>query len=207
MADFALWVAACEPALWSPGTFWAAYCGNRNEAVESVIDADAIAASVRMLMGSRSAWTGTASDLLAELGAVADERVAKSKSWPDSPKALAGRLRRAATFLRNVGIEITFERDKGRARTRTINITNTAFCGSENHGKQSSVSSALEHGVARKFEAERNKTMGPVAENDDHGSDPNADTGPLKSIERIVADGSDANIPSQSESKNPEALD
>jgi hypothetical protein len=49
--------------------------------------------------------------------------------------------------------------------------------------------------------------MGPVAENDDHGSDPNADTGPLKSIERIVADGSDANIPSQSESKNPEALD
>ena len=53
---------------------------------------------------------------------VVGERVAKSKTWPDSPRALAGRLRRAATFLRKVGIEIGFRRE-GRARTRTINIT------------------------------------------------------------------------------------
>jgi hypothetical protein len=33
--------------------------------------------------------------------------VKKSKTWPDSPRALSGRLRRAATFLRKVGIEIT----------------------------------------------------------------------------------------------------
>ena len=55
---------------------------------------------------------------------MAGERVAKSKTWPDSPRALAGRLRRAATFLRKIGIEIGFERE-GRARTRTIRITTT----------------------------------------------------------------------------------
>src|SRR5262249_23251010 len=50
MADFALWVTACEPALWPTGTFWSAYCGNRDEMVEAVIDGDAIAAAVRSFM-------------------------------------------------------------------------------------------------------------------------------------------------------------
>ena len=45
MADFALWATACETALWPAGTFWSAYCGNRDEAVEGVIDADPIAAT------------------------------------------------------------------------------------------------------------------------------------------------------------------
>ena len=46
----------------------------------------------------------------------------KSKAWPDSPRALAGRLRRAATFLRKTGIEISLDRE-GHARTRVIRIT------------------------------------------------------------------------------------
>src|SRR5262249_53112681 len=33
MADFARWVTACETAVWSPGTFMAAYDGNRDEAI------------------------------------------------------------------------------------------------------------------------------------------------------------------------------
>ena len=128
MADFALWATACETALWPAGTFWSAYCGNRDEAVEGVIDADPIAAAVRAVMATRTVWTGTASDLLGALAEVAGERVAKSKTWPDSPRALAGRLRRAATFLRKIGIEIGFERE-GRARTRTIRITTIQpFC-------------------------------------------------------------------------------
>src|SRR5215468_9038979 len=122
MADFALWATACETALWPAGTFWSAYCGNRDEAVEGVIDADPIATAVRAVMATRTEWTGTASDLLGALGEMAGERVAKSKTWPDTPRALAGRLRRAATFLRKIGIEIGFGRE-GRARTRTINIT------------------------------------------------------------------------------------
>ena len=46
MADFAVWATACETALWSAGTFRAAYAGNREEAVESVIEADPVAGSM-----------------------------------------------------------------------------------------------------------------------------------------------------------------
>ena len=142
MADFALWATACETALWPAGTFWSAYCGNRDEAVEGVIDADPIAAAVRAVMVTRTEWTGTASDLLGALAEAAGERVAKSKTWPDSPRALSGRLRRAATFLRKIGIEISFERE-GRARTRTIVITATpSQSAPENAGAQPSASSA-----------------------------------------------------------------
>ena len=126
MADFALWTTACESALWPAGTFWSAYCGNRDEAVEGVIDADPIGAAVRAMMATRTEWTGTASDLLGALGEMAGERIVKSKTWPDGPRALAGRLRRGATFLRKIGIEIGFDRE-GRARTRVIRITTTPF--------------------------------------------------------------------------------
>ena len=122
MADFALWATACETALWPAGTFWSAYCDNRDEVVEDVIDADPVANAVRAIMATRTEWTGTASDLLGDLAEVADEGVVKSRTWPGNPRALGGRLRRAATFLRKVGIEISFERE-GRARTRTILIT------------------------------------------------------------------------------------
>ena len=67
-------------------------------------------------------WTGTVSDLLGALGEAAGERIAKSKTWSDSRRALSGRLRRAATFLRKIGIKVSFERE-GRARTRIIRIT------------------------------------------------------------------------------------
>ena len=106
MADFALWASACETAIWPWGTFWSAYCGNRDDAVENVIEVDPVAAAVHALMLEQMEWTGTASDLLAALSKEAGEPIAKSKTWPASPRALSGRLRRMATFLRKVGIEI-----------------------------------------------------------------------------------------------------
>jgi hypothetical protein len=118
MADFALWATACETALWPAGTLWSAYCGNRDDAVEGVIDADPIAAAVRVFMTTRTAWTGTASDLLGALAEAVGERAAKSKSWQDSPRAVAGRLRRAATFLRKVGIEVNFGAREGHGHAR-----------------------------------------------------------------------------------------
>jgi hypothetical protein len=124
MADFAQWATACETAFWPAGTFWSAYCGNLNETVDAVIEGDPVASMVRAVMADGSEWTGTASDLLGELTKAAHERVVKSKSWPDTPPALSGRLRRAATFLRKVGIEVAFGR-KGRGRTRIIHISVT----------------------------------------------------------------------------------
>jgi hypothetical protein len=79
MADFALWATAGETALWPPGTFWSAYCGNQEEVVEGVIDAEPVGAALRLLMATRTEWTGTASDLLGALGEMAGERIAKPK--------------------------------------------------------------------------------------------------------------------------------
>ena len=121
MADFALWATACETELWRAGTFGAAYAGNRNEAVDSVIEGDPVGSAIRSLVGPRTEWTGTASDLLGALDEEVGEKVRKSKAWPSSARAMSGRVRRAATFLRKVGIDIMFERE-GRAGTRTIRI-------------------------------------------------------------------------------------
>jgi hypothetical protein len=141
MADFALWATACETALWPAGTFWTAYCANRDHAVEGVIDGDPIAVAVRALMATRTLWTGTASDLLAALAEQAGERAAKAKTWPDSPRALSGRLRRAAPLLRKIGVEIDFERE-GRARTRIIRITAPSPTPAEWDGVEPSAPSA-----------------------------------------------------------------
>ena len=141
MADFALWATACETAFWPAGTFSAAYSGNRHEAAESVIDTDPVAGAVLAVMATRTAWKGTATDLLDELEEAAGERIAKSKDWPQSPRALSGRLRRAATFLRKIGIEIGFDRE-GRARTRMIRIGKGTPLEPETDGTQASTSSA-----------------------------------------------------------------
>ena len=124
MADFALWATACEGVLWKGGTFCRAYAGNRDEAVDSVIEADPVGSAICSMMSMRTEWKGTASDLLGALAEVAGERIAKSKGWPNSPRALSGRLRRAATFLRKIGIDIDYTKE-GRARTRVIHITAT----------------------------------------------------------------------------------
>jgi hypothetical protein len=123
MADFALWATACETAFWAAGTFATAFDANRKELIEGVLDADAIASAIRGLMASREEWVGTASQLLAALEEVAGERVTKAKNWPSSAEALGRGLRRPATFLRKVGIEISFERQPGGRRTRQIRIT------------------------------------------------------------------------------------
>jgi hypothetical protein len=60
MADFAQWAMACETALWPAGTFGAAYKCNCDDAIEAVIEADPVAATVRTLMQTRTVWTGTA---------------------------------------------------------------------------------------------------------------------------------------------------
>jgi hypothetical protein len=206
MADFALWATACETALWPSGTFWTAYCGNRDEAVDGVIDADPIAAAVRAVMTTRTEWTGTASELLGALAETAGERVAKAKTWPDSPRALAGRLRRAATFLRKIGIDIGFERE-GRARTRIIRITTGPSSAPESGGAQSSASSAPpadrpKVSSGKDFASPSLRTVGPVADGSAGERGATVRANPLISDGETDADGADASRPPQSAQEN-----
>jgi hypothetical protein len=88
-------------------------------------------------MVSRAEWTGTATQLLDIVSEQVGETARKSKSWPSTPRALSGRLRRAATFLRKVGVNIDFDKE-GRARTRIIRVS----CGADSAGAAPSRPSA-----------------------------------------------------------------
>jgi len=206
MADFALWATACESALWPAGTFWSAYRGNRDETVADVIDADPVASVLRAMMAARTVWTGNASDLLGALGEVASDPVAKSKTWPDSPRALSGRLRRAAPFLRKIGIDISFKRE-GRARTRTIVITTTDDPVAENDGARPSAPSAPSAFMPKPnattgFTAAPMRTVGGEADGSSRVTDPTVRASPLKSNGGNGADGADAKFPPQSAPEN-----
>jgi hypothetical protein len=103
-----------------------------------------VAARVREIMVDRPQWAGSASDLLlAGANVAGDPTVGNRSGWPKNPRALAGRLRRAQTFLRTLGIEIVFGRE-GRLGTRTIRIT--AMGENRTHDTVSTVSRVSDHG-------------------------------------------------------------
>jgi hypothetical protein len=207
MADFALWAVACESAFWPAGTFEAAYRTNRDEAVDSVIDADPVASAIRTMMVGRPSWTGTASDLLVVLVRTAGEREPKSKGWPQTPRAVAGRLRRAVTFLRKIGIEVMFSRE-GQTRARMIQIVATdAASGIDNEGTQSSASSVTPASSASLAEdATSDQSVAPILRPLSSDADGLADVkrtpinltaraNALKNGSAAVVYGADANFP------------
>jgi hypothetical protein len=154
-------------------------------------------------MATRTEWTGTASDLLGALAEAAGERITNAKTWPDSPRALGGRLRRAATFLRKIGIEIAFDRE-GRARTRIIRITITPqhpvpdIAGARQSAPSASAAPLLKSSQADGFAAPDPRTVAINADDSRSVSDPTVCANPLKSNGGIAADDADANSRLQS---------
>ena len=118
MADFAEWAVACEVAFWPPGTFMAAYNSNLEEVIDTVIEAALVGSTVRQFAEEEAPFSGTASKLLDRLRVFANESMTRSRDWPNSPDALSNRLRGAATFLRKVGVEISFQRGTDKQRSR-----------------------------------------------------------------------------------------
>ena len=96
MADFATWAVAC-----GLDGFEVAYASNRQAAIDSVLEHDALARAVRALMAKRRTWQGTATELLDQLGDVSP-----------NPKTLSDELRRLAPLLRSVGIDVRHHRTK-----------------------------------------------------------------------------------------------
>jgi hypothetical protein len=140
MADFAEWATACEVAFWPSRTFMDAYNSNLEEVIDTVIEADLVGSTVRQFAQEEALWTGTASELLDRLRVFANESSTRSRDWPNSPDALSNRLRRAATFLRKVGVDIAFEREGGKQRSRTITISIAPKMGVETASEVSEVS-------------------------------------------------------------------
>lgn len=115
MADFALWITACEAGLgWPAGTFLKAYTANRASANDTAIEASLVGTLVQSFMAGRDTWQGTSSDLLAELDQVANENMRKRRDWPRSPRKVSGDLRRVAPNLRAAGIDVSFRKSGKR---------------------------------------------------------------------------------------------
>src|SRR5262249_49576684 len=155
------------------------------------------------VIAMRTEWTGTASELLGALTEAAGERVAKSKTWPDSPRALAGRRGRGGALLRKIGLEDNF-REEGRGRARIKRITPTApHAATENTGAQPSAPSAssapmLKSSQTNDFAAPDRRTVANDADGKGEGQVLTVRANLLKSNAGIAADGADANLTPQS---------
>lgn len=104
MADFALWVTACEKGLgWEDGSFMKAYNGNRDSAVEQGIESDPFAMAIVEMMKNNEEWVGNASQLIGEAGRYVDEQTRKSKAFP-AARSVRNRLKRIAPSLRKKSI-------------------------------------------------------------------------------------------------------
>jgi hypothetical protein len=120
MADFAHFAEAVCQGLGHPaGAFLAAYDRNRQAANESVLDDSPVARAIRTFIADANSWTGTASELLDELTAVAGERDLTLKAWPRRPKVLSSIMRRIAPQLRTTGLIVDFDRN---TNSRTITL-------------------------------------------------------------------------------------
>ena len=121
MADFAKFVVASEPALpWESEMFMAAYDENRNQVIESALEADIVAWVVMQFMSKRDTpWSGTPTKLKNVLDEYAAQCGWKKADWPKAPNGLSNRLRRANGFLTKKNILV----ERSRSGNRMISIS------------------------------------------------------------------------------------
>jgi hypothetical protein len=115
MADFAIWVNACEESLgMKPGEALTTYQSNRAEAHHLALESSPLYEPVAEL--AREGFSGTVAELHARLNCMMSESRRRSVRWPKAPSALGSALRRMAINLRAAGIEIQFSRADIRGR-------------------------------------------------------------------------------------------
>jgi hypothetical protein len=126
LPDFIQWGQALEKALgWKQGTFLAAYERNCEDADSIALSDCPVFDALCKLVPVGAEWDGSPTDLLKELGAHVEEKVTKSRAWPQAPNSLSKMLKRLATPLRRQGITPAFYRKGDVAGTRTVRISRT----------------------------------------------------------------------------------
>jgi hypothetical protein len=128
MADFALWVVACEEALGlESSSFMKRYTQSRESANELALDTSPLPPVLRAFVSARNgAWEGTAADLLRELTAQLErdkeDNTARLREWPKRADKLSAALRRLAPNLRATGLELEFDRETTGRKRRIIRL-------------------------------------------------------------------------------------
>ena len=118
MADFTRWIVAAEPGLGlKPGTLLAAYERNRARVVDVALETSPVATAVRRLLDlpqHAGRWEGEPEQAHTALSGLVSEETKRDQGWPKSASVLSKKLRRSATFLRSVGIELDLDGHEGR---------------------------------------------------------------------------------------------
>ncbi len=123
MADFAQTAAAIAPAIgWTAEAFLEAYAKNRKASRTSSVESSLVGVALAGYMAKRATWSGTATELLAELATSAGEQTTKLRDWPTTPRKLSGELRRLAPSLHAVDIALTFGERTGKNGARMLNL-------------------------------------------------------------------------------------
>jgi hypothetical protein len=124
LADFALWVTACEQALgMKHGEAVAACSANSAEARDLALEAWPLYQPLAEL--ARQGFTGTVGELRAQLDSMVSDAVRRSVRWPKAPSGLGSALRRMASSLRTAGIELQFSRNDVLGR-RVVSVVERA---------------------------------------------------------------------------------
>lgn len=134
MADAAIWWCACERSgalPWREGGILDAFTGSRASIVADFMEHDPVSCEVSKLIMGRGAFSGSVAELLKVLngqrGGDQDRRF-----WPATARGLSGKLKRAAPFLRESGIEIIRPARTGKSRPiKIIECENIRFSSSQ----------------------------------------------------------------------------
>jgi hypothetical protein len=137
MADFTRWGAAIAEALgYGAGEFLTAYGSNIGVQTLEAVQGHIVGAAVLSLMEARDEWSGTPTELLAELeDAGEDARLFRrrsngrvdAKGWPGAPHILSRRLNEIRSNLTELGIEVA----GGRGDKRVMTISKMPAGGGE----------------------------------------------------------------------------
>jgi len=115
MADAFTWALAAAPALCIEETVIAqAWNCARDEAYAATIESSLIAAPLlELILGGGLRWSGTATEMQAQVERLVDDTTKRRKEWPKSPKAFAGQVRVIAPALRAAGVDHAEDRSPG----------------------------------------------------------------------------------------------
>jgi len=126
MADFAIWVSACEEGLGMKlGEALIAYQHNLTEMHHLALESSPLYEPIAEL--AKEGFSGTVTELHARLTSMMSESMRRSVRWPKAPNALSNALRRMAANLRAAGIDIQFSRAniQGRSVVSLVSASET----------------------------------------------------------------------------------
>jgi len=136
MADFARILKAVDTV--QHWTTLDDYLSASTDVAADVLEGDVFASAIIALATRVQEWQGTASELLNAV----DTPDPRPKEWPKDATRAGGRLKRLATALRTVGVEVTESRSTGRDRARLYGLKHNGEQPSRNSQNPASAASA-----------------------------------------------------------------